>query len=294
MTRSGRDMKSLSDIGRAAAICVAVLLPSTAVAQPAPPSAAPAPAAAPPTAAAALPEGPTAVAESSQYPLGAQDVIEYNVLGTNDKVRSRIDADGTIQTNLGGRIAAAGKTPRALGAEIAKTLKAGGFYADPVVNVEVVGYASRYATVLGSFGQPGLIPLSRDFHLSEILARVGGVRPDAADYIVVRSDTGPEKRYLISKLSSGDPASDPLVKPGDKIFSPQAEIFYISGEVKSPGTYPLRSDMTIAQAIARGGGLTDSGSDKKIKVRRGDKELKLNGDAKVEPGDVLTIGERLF
>jgi polysaccharide export outer membrane protein len=292
MTEGGRDMTNLSDIGRAAAICVAILLPSMAVAQPAPPSAAPAAASPPPTA--APPEGPTAVAESSQYPLGAQDIIEYNVLGTSDKVRSRIDADGTIQTNLGGRITAAGKTPRELGVEIAKTLKAGGFYADPVVNVEVVGYASRYVTVLGSFGQPGLIPLSRDFHLSEILARVGGVRADAADYIVVRSDTGPEKRYLISKLSSGDPASDPLVRPGDKIFSPQAEIFYISGEVKTPGTYPLRSDMTIAQAIARGGGLTDSGSDKKIKVRRGDKDLKLNGDAKVEPGDVLTIGERLF
>jgi polysaccharide export outer membrane protein len=291
MTEGSRDMKISSAIIALAAVCAAILLPSVSAAQtpdPVPATAAPSP----PVAAA--PEGTPAIAESSQYPLGPQDVIEYNVLGTNDKVRSRIDADGTIQTNLGGRITAAGKTPRELGVEIAKILKAGGFYAEPVVNVDVVGYASRYVTVLGSFGQPGLIPLSRDFHLSEILARVGGVRPDAADYIIVRSDSGPEKRYLVSKLSSGDPASDPVVKPGDKIFSPQAEIFYISGEVKAPGTYPLRSDMTIAQAIARGGGLTDSGSDNKIKVRRGDKIIKLSGNAKVEPGDVLTIGERLF
>ena len=98
----------------------------------------------------------------------------------------------------------------------------------------------------------------------------------------------------MSKLLSGDPSSDPLVKPGDKIFAPQAEMFYISGEVKAPGTYPMKSDMTIAQAIARGGGLTDSGSDKKVKVRRGDKVVKLNAEAKVEPGDILTVGERLF
>ena len=52
--------------------------------------------------------------------------------------------------------------------------------------------------------------------------------------------------------------------------------------------------MTIAQAIARASGLTDSGSDKKIKVQRAGKTIKLNGDAKVEPGDILNVGERLF
>jgi polysaccharide export outer membrane protein len=302
MFEGARDMKTSSDFCRAAALCLAILLPSASAAQvvDTPPTAvapgAPtAPALAPDTGPAPGPvlSGPT-VAESSQYPLGPQDVIDYNVLGTNDRARARVDADGTIQTRLGGRIAAAGRTPKELGADIAKVLKAGGFYADPVVNVEVVGYGSRFVEALGSFATPGTVPLSREFHLSEILARVGGVRGDAADYIILRSGNEPDKRFLISKLTSGDQASDPVIKPGDKIFAPQAEIFYISGEVKAPGTYALRSNMTIAQAIARGGGLTDSGSDSKVKVRRGDKIIKLNGDAKVEPGDVLTIGERLF
>lgn len=277
--------------------CLALLAPTAVFAQPAAgaqAAGAQAPAEPPLAAPPGPSSGPQVGEESSRYILGPQDVVEYSVLGTNDKVRARIDTDGTIQTRFGGRISAAGKTPRDLGAEIAKTLKDGGYYADPVVDVEVVGYASRFVTVLGAFSQPGLIPLSRDFHLSEILARVGGTRADAADYIIVRSENGPETRYLVSKLSSGDPSADPLLKPGDKIFAPQAEIFYISGEVKAPGTYPLRSDMTIAQAIARGGGLTDSGSDKKVQVRRGGKVIKLAADAKVEPGDVLTIGERLF
>lgn len=284
------------DICRVAALCAAMMLPSISAAQePAlPAAAAPPPASATEAPAPAPVTGAPVVSESSQYPLGAKDVVEYNVLGTNDRIRSRVDADGTIQTNLAGRITAAGLTPRELGAAIAKTLKAGGFYADPVVNVEVVGYGSRYVTVLGSFVSPGLVPLNREYHLSEILARVGGVRADAADYVIVRSDGAEDKRFLIAKLSSGDSASDPVLKPGDKVFSPQTEIFYISGEVKAPGTYPLRSDMTIAQAIARASGLTDSGSDKKIKVQRGGKTIKLNGDAKVEPGDVLNVGERLF
>jgi polysaccharide export outer membrane protein len=160
--------------------------------------------------------------------------------------------------------------------------------------VEVVSYGSRYVTMLGSFTQPGVVPLSRDFHLSEILARVGGVRGDGADYVILRSEGAPDKRYLVSKLSSGDPASDPVMKPGDKVFAPQAEVFYISGEVKAPGTYPMRSDLTIAQAIARGGGLTDSGTDKHVKVTRGGKTIKLEPGDKVQSGDVLLIAERLF
>ena len=301
-------MKILRDIGWIVGLCAMVLLPSASMAQeaqaapPAPAAATGAPPETPaqsppqtPATGAAAPTAPASSADASpSYPLGPQDVIEYNVLGTTDRVRARVDADGTIQTNLGGRMPAAGRTPRQLGLEIAAALKAGGFYADPVVNVDVVGYGSRYVTVLGSFQQPGLVPLSRDYHLSEILARVGGVRGDGADYVIVRSDGVPEKRYLVSKISSGDPASDPLMKPGDKLYAPQAEMFYITGEVKAPGTYPLKSDMTIAQAIARGGGLTDSGSDKTIKVRRGDKIVKLKAEAKVEPGDILTISERLF
>jgi len=305
MIKGEREMKTLRGIGWIVGLCAMVLLPSASMAQafqeappvqPPPAEAGTAPAAAQPTgpATGTAPAAAASTDASPTYPLGPQDVIEYNVLGTTDRVRARIDPDGTIQTNLGGRIAAAGRTPRQLALEIAAALKAGGFYADPVVNVDVVGYGSRYVTVLGSFQQPGLIPLNRDFHLSEILARVGGVRADGADYIIVRSDGVPEKRYLVSKLSSGDPASDPLMKPGDKIYAPQAEMFYITGEVKAPGTYPLKSDMTIAQAIARGGGLTDSGSDKTIKVRRGDKIVKLKAEAKVEPGDILTISERLF
>jgi polysaccharide export outer membrane protein len=233
-------------------------------------------------------------AASQEYLLGPEDVVEIEVLGTNDKTRARIYTDGTLQANLIGKISGAGRTPRELGADIAKALKAGGYYADPVVNVEVTNYASRYVTVLGAVGNPGLVPINRPYRLSEIMARVGGVREGAADYVVVHPEQGEEKHYNVDKLSSGGPDDDPFVAPGDKIFSPTAELFYIQGQVHGPGAYPVRTDMTVGQAIARAGGLTDSGNDKSIKVRRGGKDLKLNTSAKVEPGDVLTVSERLF
>lgn len=233
-------------------------------------------------------------ADPAEYVLGAEDVIEIEIVGQPDRAKARVYTDGTVQLNLLGKLTAAGKTPRELGLEIAQGLKQGGFYANPVVNVEVSNYASRYVTVLGSVGSPGLVPVNRRYRLSEILARVGGVQASGADYVVVRPETGPERRYLIEKLATGDSDEDPYVTPGDKIFAPAADIFYISGQVNSPGTYAVKQDLTVAQAIARGGGLTPSGSDKKVTVTRNGNKIKLDPTAKVQAGDVLVVGERLF
>lgn len=231
---------------------------------------------------------------SAEYILGPEDVIEIEVVGQPDKARARVYTDGTVQLNLIGKLVAQGKTPRELAAEIAGALKAGGFYANPAVNVEISAYASRYVTVLGAVGSPSLVPINRPYRLSEILARVGGVSAAAADYLIVRPETGPERRYLIDELATGDSTKDPFVTAGDKIFAPAADIFYISGQVNSPGPFPMKTDMTVRQAIARAGGLTPSGSDKKVEANRGGKKVKLNGDAKVEPNDTLVVGERLF
>ena len=82
-----------------------------------------------------------------------------------------------------------------------------------------------------------------------------------ADYIIVRSSNGTERTFAVKSLATGDDTADPYAQPGDKIFSPQADIFYIKGQVKAPGAYGISPDMTLVMALARGGGLTDQGSD---------------------------------
>ncbi len=232
---------------------------------------------------------------SGGYVLGRDDVVEVGLLGRTDfGGRSRVQADGTIQLPMIGKVAAADLTTSALSDSVRKALQAGGYFADPVVTVEVVGYASRYVIVLGAVGSPGLVPMNRPYRVSEILARVGGVRDGAADYIVVRSEKGDERRLQIRDLATGGSDMDPQVAPGDKIYAPAAENFYVYGQVNSPGGYTLQSDMTIRMAIAKSGGLTDSGTDKKVEVTRDGKKTKVDLAEKVRPGDVLFIGERLF
>jgi polysaccharide export outer membrane protein len=280
----------------AATLLSAVFLGSTAGAQPKPPTAS---AAAPPIGGSSSGPAPVqpvskAAQAATEYIIGPEDTIEIGIVGQADRIRARVYSDGTIQMNLIGKVMASGNTPRELAAQIAQLLKAGGYYANPIIEVEVTGYASRYVTVLGAVASPGLVPINRAYRLSEILAKVGGVQGGAADYLIVRPESGPERRYFIEKLSAGGVEDDPLVTAGDKIFSPVAQKFYILGQVKSPGPYPVKEGLTIAEAIAMAGGVTESGNDKNAKVARAGKSKKMKTTEKVLPDDIVTISEKMF
>ncbi len=257
----------------------------------------PASSAAPVPGAATQANGPvvTTDATSGAYILGRDDVVEVSLLGRQEfGGRARVQADGTIQLPLIGKVQVADKTTAETSEQIRKLLQSGGYYADPIVNVEVVSFASRYITVLGAFGAPGLIPMNRPYRLSEILAKVGGVRDGGAEYISVRSADGSEKKYVIKDIATGDQTQDPYVKAGDKLYAPLAEVYYVYGQVRSPGVFPVVANMTVQMALVRAGGVTEQGSDKGVEVTRGGKIIKLDSAAKILPGDVLFIKERLF
>ena len=70
---------------------------------------------------------------------------------------------------------------------------------------------------------------------------------------------------------------------------------YVEGQVKAPGSYPLQLNMSLAMALARGGGVTDLGSKSNIKIIRKSVELKPdNLNFKVLPDDVIDVGESWF
>lgn len=242
----------------------------------------------------AVPVLPSSTPEQG-YILGPQDVIQVDVLGRSDfSTKTIVGADGKIQLPLLGSVLASDRTVLQLRDDIRDALQKGGFFNRPIVEVTVVSYASRYVTVLGAVGTPGLIPVDRPYRLSEILARVGGVRDSGADHVVLRTKTG-ERNYLIKDLATGDENLDPYVQPGDKIFAPNADMFYIKGQVKAPGGYGLLPHMTLVMALARGGGLTDLGSDSHIKIVRKNATITPK-DLNVEilPDDVIDVGEGWF
>lgn len=229
------------------------------------------------------------------YILGAEDVVQVDVLGRSDfSARSKVGTDGRIQLPLLGAVPAADRTVLQLRNEIRVALQKGGFFTQPIVEVQVASYASRYVTVLGAVGSPGLVPVDRPYRLSEILARVGGVRESGADYLTVRTKTG-ERNYTVKDLATGNETLDPFVQPGDKIYSPTADIFYIQGQVKAPGNFRLTPKMTLSMALARAGGITDLGSSSSIKIIRNNAEMRARDlNAEILPNDIIDVGEGWF
>lgn len=100
------------------------------------------------------------------------------------------------------------------------------------------------------------------------------------------------ERIVYSGLK-GDYFVEPNVFVGMVEYRP----FYIHGEVKLPGGYPYQPGMTVNQAVALAGGLTERASQDKIVIsREGSKVDFEHGtiNSLIEAGDTITIEQRFF
>jgi polysaccharide export outer membrane protein len=79
--------------------------------------------------------------------------------------------------------------------------------------------------------------------------------------------------------------------------------YFVRGEVKAVGRYPLSGDLTLLQAITAAGGYTDFAKITKIKIIRGKEVLVFDGkrieqrkdtDPLVKPDDIVIIPRRLY
>ena len=87
-----------------------------------------------------------------------------------------------------------------------------------------------------------------------------------------------------------------LVNPSVSVSVVKYRNIYVTGGVKSAGGYPYQPGLSVRQAIALAGGLTEWGSASKIKIRREKMaEAEPAGyDVNVGPGDTITVGEGIF
>lgn len=234
--------------------------------------------------------------EFKGYTLGPDDTVQVIVYGQSEfNVTTRVKADGTIVMPLIGIIKASGQTNITLAKEITDKLVASGFLKEPLVNIEVGAYVSRSVNVAGNVGLPGIVPLDRPYHALEALLKSGWVRGDGANYVYLRRQGQPERRLEMDQLVRGDAGNDPLLLPGDTLYVPPAETFFIYGQINAPGMKAILPGMTIRQAIALSGGVSASGKSDKVGLVRGTgKEIDADPSMKVQSGDVIVIKERLF
>jgi polysaccharide biosynthesis/export protein len=240
----------------------------------------------------------------AEYRLGDGDNIRITVFQNPDlSLDTRVSENGLISFPLIGSVKVGGLTIPAASAAIANALRSGGFIQNPQVNINLTKNLGHQVSLLGGVGKPGRYPLETfNTRLSEILAMAGGIGPNGADIAIVtgtRNGKPFRKKIDIPGMFLDDKQDDILVAGGDVIYVPDAPKFSIYGEIQRPGAYRIERNMTVRQALAVAGGVTQRGTLRDMTVfRRGaDGGTTSSGvamDDLVRPDDVYQLKESLF
>ncbi len=243
-------------------------------------------------------------AAAAEYRLGAGDVIRISVYQLADLgLEARLSEAGVISYPLLGSLKLGGLTVAQAEQTIADGLRNGNFVKQPQVSILVAQVRGNQASVLGMVNRPGRFPIeTTGLRLTELLAIAGGVAQGGADTVTLvgtRGGRALRQTVDLPALFRGGEASDPVIENGDAVYVERAPLVYIYGEVQRPGAMRLERGMTLLQALAAGGGLTQRGTEKGIRVHRKNAQgevqvLTPTMDDRVQEGDVVYVRESLF
>jgi polysaccharide export outer membrane protein len=243
---------------------------------------------------------------SQEYIVGEGDVLTIKVYDNKElDTTVRVGGDGIINLPLLGQIKVGGMNVSAISSYLERLLSEG-YLVSPQVNVFVQEYRSKKVTILGQVNGPGLYELQGSISLLELISRAGGLKEDAGGLITIKrkiNNDADEKKVInidIARLmEQGDATLNIPIQDGDSIYVAKAGVFYVTGEVKRPGSYKYEENSTVLKAITLAGGLSDHGSASRIRIIRliDGQEFVLKNvrmEETVQQDDVIVVPETYF
>ena len=251
------------------------------------------------------------------YVVGPNDVVNVTVFGEAELSRNYIvDGDGTITFPFLSRVPVAGKTVAEIEKLLASMLREG-FINKAQVSVTIANYRSRSIFVIGEVRSPARYTIEGQTTLLEVIAQAGSFTPTAGPYITLSrykdgiagvvagtpvapgDPRGAEvMRVSVDDLREGRLGANVILQDGDTIYVPTADRFYVTGFVRTPGQFVLTPGMTVRQALALAGGISERGSSRGMKIIRkvDGKEIEVDVEMSdlVRPNDTIRIRQRLI
>lgn len=161
------------------------------------------------------------VARSTNYLLRASDKISINVFREPDfSIETvQIGVEGNVSLPLLGSIPAAGMTTQQFEQDVKARLANSGLKA-PLVNVNIIEYASHLVTVEGAVREPGVYEFVPGARLSSAIAQAKGPERTAKiDQVAVFRETS--DGIYVAKFDYGQLRQgtmlDPVLEPGDRV-----------------------------------------------------------------------------
>jgi polysaccharide export outer membrane protein len=164
---------------------------------------------------------PAAAALPPSFIIGVSDVL--SVAFWRDPRMSAdvvVRPDGMISVPLLNDVRAAGNTPEQLAGVLA--VAAAKYITDADVTVVVKEIHSRKVFVLGNVGTPGMVVLTGDMNVLQLIAVSGGLLEyaDKDDITIIRTENGQEKRLKFNYndvLKGKNAKQNVLLQPGDTV-----------------------------------------------------------------------------
>jgi polysaccharide biosynthesis/export protein len=242
-----------------------------------------------------------------EYRVAPQDVLRVTVWnhpeltnpsGTRDELVGRVvNADGTFFFPYAGNVRAGGRSLQEIRDDVVRGLRR--MIKDPQVDVSVMQYRGRRVYLAGEVRNPGTQPVTDvPPDLTEIIARAGGVTPDAdLTNVTITRNKETTKVDLQALYYGGDMRANVRLQHGDVVNVPErreAKVF-VTGEVLRPTAVPMpRGRLTLADALADAGGVNPlTANARQVYVLRGIDDARsqiyhLNSDS---PDAMLMAGK---
>jgi polysaccharide export outer membrane protein len=150
-------------------------------------------------------------------------------------------------------------------------------------------------------------PLTPELNQTVTVQPDGYINLQNAGSVYAQGLTAPDLVLAVKKAYTGI-LHEPVVNVDIQDF--QKPLFTVSGQVGKPGQYELRSDITVAEAIAVAGGMTMQTAKTQVflfhrtstnwvevrKVNLGEilRGKHVNEDAMIQPGDMVYVPEKFI
>ncbi|MGF6572926.1 polysaccharide export outer membrane protein [Paraburkholderia sp. GAS333] len=206
-----------------------------------------------------------------------------------------VAADGTISIPFAGRVNVAGRTTEQIESSVVAYLK--GKANQPQVLVAVAKNNASNVTIVGEVNNSRMMPLTpKGERLLDALAFAGGLK-QTVSHMAVQLSRGETTATMSLDSVIRDPKQNVMLKPGDVVtalFQPQT--FSVLGATGKNDEIPFEAQgISLAQALARSGGLNDNRADARgvFVFRFEDAKLVDNVDpsVKAENGKVPVVYE---
>ncbi len=172
-----------------------------------------------------------------------------------------VGPDGAITVPYAGRVRVIGRNPQQVEQAIVGALQ--GKAIEPQVLVTVTKNIANTVTVVGEVTGGARVPLTtRGDRILDVVATAGGTRAPAHETFVTLVRDGHAVRIPMQAMLT-DPAENVYVRPGDVVsVAREPQTFTAAGATGQNSVIPFDAiGITLDQAIARAGGLSDSRAD---------------------------------